>query len=63
MKQASETIKLRRLEAELAKEKQLRLSAVQKLGGVQSLNTRLKAALVASRAEVAKLKGERQSVA
>jgi hypothetical protein len=46
--------KVRRLEADLAKEKQLRLSLAQRLGGVNSLNARLTRALAASRAEVSK---------
>jgi hypothetical protein len=49
------------LESELMAERQKRLSAEQKLGGVTSLATRLKLALAASRAEAEKLKGKRSS--
>jgi hypothetical protein len=54
---------VQRLERELMAERQRRLELAQKLGGVNSLNTRLKAALIASRAEIARLRDEQQSVA
>jgi hypothetical protein len=56
MKPTTDTKQVQRLQRELALERQKRLELAQKLGGVNSLNGRLKAALMASRAELAKLK-------
>jgi hypothetical protein len=61
MKLTTDALKLRKLEADLVRERQQRLELAQKLGGVNSLNTRLRAALMVSRAEVEKLKADRHA--
>ena len=55
MKLTEDGIRVRKLEAKLTEERQQRIELQQKVGGVNSLNTRLKVALLASREEVQRL--------